>query len=166
MSSKRRRLRRAAQPAAPTLTATCTERAGARSLRWGSCGRAGPAPRPRAKNAPDPDGGNADLACRFDSPKGQKKLLEMRLRAPKITIFAKFRAHPSQPRAKTVARIIFRTSLERGPRLSLQRRLRGPEIAIRVMTAEHDNLAEVGLLRAMSDHLINRDNVAFARYPK
>eukprot|EP00661_Eupelagonemidae_sp_cell13_P004714 gene4714-biopygen8479 len=45
----------------------------------------------------------------------------------------------SQPRAKTVARKTSRTSLKRGPRLSLQRRLRGPGITILVMTAEHDN---------------------------
>eukprot|EP00661_Eupelagonemidae_sp_cell13_P006786 gene6786-biopygen5968 len=52
---------------------------------------------------------------------------------------APFQPHPPQASNRTLH---VRTSLKRGRRLSLQRHLRGHEIAILVMTAEHDNLAE------------------------
>eukprot|EP00661_Eupelagonemidae_sp_cell13_P023507 gene23507-biopygen7298 len=58
-------------------------------------------------------------------PQGQKSCWKCGFsRQENRVFFAKFRAHPSQPRAKTVARKMLRTPLERGPRLSLQRHLR------------------------------------------
>eukprot|EP00661_Eupelagonemidae_sp_cell13_P005080 gene5080-biopygen22148 len=88
---------------------------------------------------------NSVWACRTDFPTRPKRLLQCGGAGFRIFVAKENRAHPRRRCAKTVARIIVRVSLERRPQLSLQQRLRGSEYTVLIVTAEHDEQAEVEL---------------------